>query len=424
MFPPARVVRPALVLVAVAGATVSLLLAAASPGLGGAAAALLQKVCAPGPGADCAAALSSRWAQIGPLPTAVWGFSYFSFFAFWYAAAGLPNYAGRFRHLIPVLAALVGAAVSLFLLFVLYVRLPARCHLCTLAHAANLLLVLGTVAAWPRRPTARTVGEPPVDRAPRPARGAVAAVLAISAAWTMAAGAAMAARYYYISLGLVRGAYLEAANNIDYVLWRTASSAPGDIPIRPDDPALGPPDAPHVLVVFMDFQCPHCRDFESYAPHLLDRAAGRLRIVFKHYPMWRACAPDLPPTHDTHPRACDAALAFEAARMAADSTERLFAFRRALFDPAVLASAPNLQAFAGRLGLDPARFAAGLADPAARSRIAEDVALARRLDVEGSGVMFLDGRRLPAWYISTTDPRPQIDELQTFRLWNRLLSGP
>ncbi len=56
---------------------------------------------------------------------------------------------------------------------------------------------------------------------------------------------------------------------------------------NPDGLSLGDPNAPAVIEVFEDFQCPACQFFtESIEPLILQYLveAGKARLVFRHYP--------------------------------------------------------------------------------------------------------------------------------------------
>lgn len=403
--------RILLVLVALAGAGVSLFLQSGS--LGGRAGAAFARACGSGPRFDCSSALSSRWGKIGPFPTATWGLAYFSFVALWYAIAGLPNRAGRRWHFVPLGAVCVGVVLSCYFLFVMFAVLPAACPWCIAAHALNFVLFAGTLLGWPR-------GESDGGEAARPNWRQAATVAAIGAAWLVAIVASLTAWYYWAALGAARGAYFEATNNVDYVVWRHGSARRMDVSVRGDDVIAGATRAPHTLVIFTDFECPHCAEIEGEAAKLLNRYPGRLQMVFKQYPMSRACSKELPARQDVHRFACEAARAAEAAR-ATGTPQQAWKYRQLLFQNTENFAAGPWEALAAQVGIDPSKFAAAMASPATAARVAEDVRLGRALEIDGSGAMFLDGKRLPAWRISTTEQTPRTDEMETWRLWDRLV---
>lgn len=406
-----RYLRGLLIAAALAGAAVSLFLQAAS--LAGRAGAMFSLACGAGGRFDCGSALMSRWGRIGPLPTATWGLAYFSFLSVWYIVAGLPNWNGRWRHLLPLGITVAGAIASLIFSYLLLFRLPALCPWCLAAHVLNVLLLIGTILAWPRS------GSSMIETA-RPSWARVGGVIGMSVAWGLAAAAGVAAWYYYLTAATVRGALLEAVNNPDYLVWSHDSARRVDAGVRKDDFAVGSASAPHTLAVFMDFECPHCREFEAFVPDLVRKYRGRLRVVFKHYPMSRACSTELPTAHDVHRYACEASRAAEAARRAG-SPQQAWEYRKQLFANVDSFGASPWVKLATNVGIDPTRFRAALDDPATAAWVTADVTTARTLDLAGAGALFLDGRRLPTYRVTTWDANPRTDDVQTWRMWDRLL---
>ncbi len=58
------------------------------------------------------------------------------------------------------------------------------------------------------------------------------------------------------------------------------------IPVGDDDPTRGRPDALTTVVVFGDYECPHCRRANAMlADLLLELGPDQLRIVWKHFPV-------------------------------------------------------------------------------------------------------------------------------------------
>ncbi|MFH1417755.1 MAG: vitamin K epoxide reductase family protein [Planctomycetota bacterium] len=408
--------RWGLLLLAVAGCVISLVLVHLS--LPGESPATLfgAAVCAPTDTVDCDYVLSSRWAKVGPIPTSVLGMAYFTALAVWFAVVGIPNVAGRRWHFLPLGLVSVGACASVAMLYVLVFGLPVWCTWCVAAHVANLLLFALTVLAWPRRAKVRAVG----IEAPHPSgvRGGVVVGASVVTVLLL-----LVAAYALNANAVARGyqqRYLEVTNNADYILWRYRQSPREDIPVAPDDLVIGPVDAPCLLVVFSDFQCPQCRLFHGLIERLRERRPEMLLCVFKHYPMSNHCNEHV--NQAFHFISCPAAEAAEAARSVA-SADQAYAYYLALYkNMSRLDEAPYAE-LAEQVGIDPQRFAAAVGEQAGRERVRRDIALAHALGVKGAPTVFLNGRQIPDWRIMTFDVKPRFDPDATLALWNKLLDA-
>lgn len=154
---------------------------------------------------------------------------------------------------------------------------------------------------------------------------------------------------------------------------------------QPEAPAYrqrGPADAKVTLVVFSDFQCPHCRAAVEPTQRIERLFEGRLRVVFKHKP-W-----------PSHRWAKDAAQAAECAGRAG----RFWEYHDLLFsrqqDWAKDDQAPALfSRYAKESGVDKAGFEACLRDPASLSAVDKDLADARDRWINSTPTFFINGRR-------------------------------
>ena len=149
-------------------------------------------------------------------------------------------------------------------------------------------------------------------------------------------------------------------------------------PVTSDDWARGPLDAPVTLVEYADFQCPDCQASHPVLERLLERFAGRLRFVFRHFPVV-----------SRHPLAQGAALAAEAAGRQGKfwpMHQRLFAAQGAL-------APQDLHRYAREIGLDLDRFQRDLGDPALVAKIHQGKLLGVRSGVNGTPTVFLNGAR-------------------------------
>ena len=73
-------------------------------------------------------------------------------------------------------------------------------------------------------------------------------------------------------------------------------------PVNAQDHNLGPSHAAVTVVEYGDFECPNCKQAAPAVKLLLERFAGQVRIVWRHFPL-----------EEVHPRALGAALASEVA---------------------------------------------------------------------------------------------------------------
>ncbi|MDP3968870.1 MAG: thioredoxin domain-containing protein [Nocardioides sp.] len=157
-----------------------------------------------------------------------------------------------------------------------------------------------------------------------------------------------------------------------------------DLPRRDaDDPvAKGSPDAPVVLVVYSEFQCPFCGKFaRDTAPALEERyvADGTLRIEWRDFPY-------------LGPESTTAALAGRAAA----AQDRFWEFHDAMYADQLPPNsggldADHVEAVARDLGLDVERFRDDMAAGRTRDLVADDFEEGRQIGVTGTPSFVING---------------------------------
>lgn len=159
--------------------------------------------------------------------------------------------------------------------------------------------------------------------------------------------------------------------------WRPPrDTAAKEIPVG-GSPFQGNADAGVTLVEFTDLECPYCAQIAPVLDSVVKAYPNDVKVVFKHFPL------------SFHPKARAAA----AAAIAAGNQGRFFEFRyrvaphfRVLGDSLYLAVAEELK-------LDLARFKKEMAlSPEVNRRIDEDMELGRKVGVEGTPTIFVNGR--------------------------------
>lgn len=143
-----------------------------------------------------------------------------------------------------------------------------------------------------------------------------------------------------------------------------------------DSPSRGPEDAKVTIVVWSDFECPHCRMVMPILDRVVAANVKQVRLVHKFYPL------------KSHSRAEPAARAAIAAKNQGhywEMEDLLFKNQQRLTDA-------DLDQYAGSLKLDMRRFHSDLQAPATSDALARDRAEADRLGLTGTPFIFINGR--------------------------------
>ena len=145
-----------------------------------------------------------------------------------------------------------------------------------------------------------------------------------------------------------------------------------------DSPALGPADAPVTIVEFADFECPSCAGMNKLLRVLEQRFSGKLRLVFKHYPI------------SYHPFADSAARASFAAQVQG----KFWQMHPILFEGQKDLSDSDLERYAAEVGLDLVRFRRDMASDEAKQRVELDKRQGTGLGVHATPTLFINGREV------------------------------
>ncbi len=135
------------------------------------------------------------------------------------------------------------------------------------------------------------------------------------------------------------------------------------VPVHPDDAVMGPADAKVTVVEYADFQCGYCKKLFYALQTVKARYKGRVRFVFKHFPMSTLCNPHL--KNNKHRYACNAALAAECARRQG----RFWSMHDLLFKNQHKLKGPDLRWYAKQVGLDMDKYTACMRAPEPRQNL-------------------------------------------------------
>ena len=148
------------------------------------------------------------------------------------------------------------------------------------------------------------------------------------------------------------------------------------VPVNASDHYLGPSHATVTLVEYGDFECPNCKQAAPAIKLLLERHAGRVRLVWRNFPL-----------EEVHPHALDAALAAEAAA----GQGKFWQMHDLLLANQQHLKRSHLRGYAQSLELDLTRFDADMADALYLQRVREDIDSGRASGVRSTPGMFFNG---------------------------------
>lgn len=148
-------------------------------------------------------------------------------------------------------------------------------------------------------------------------------------------------------------------------------------PVSEADHAFGPHDAAVTIVEYGDFECPNCKQAAPALKLLLERFAGRVCLVYRHFPL-----------EEVHPHALLAAEAAEAAAVQG----AFWKMHDLLFANQGRLQQPRLHDYAAQLGLDLKRYNSEMAGHVHAARVREHEATGRDSGVRGTPGIFLNGK--------------------------------
>jgi protein-disulfide isomerase/uncharacterized membrane protein len=164
-----------------------------------------------------------------------------------------------------------------------------------------------------------------------------------------------------------------------------------DIPIDPRWPVWGNPDAKVTIVEFSEYQCPFCRLSAFEVKPYLTEFRRDIRYYFVNYPLDNSCNDLL--QRPMHPIACEASRAGLCAQERGD----FWGFHDELFRNQRQLSESKILDIAAERGWDRDEFSRCMESAEMDGRVRSDVAVGRKIYIEGTPSIFLDGRKLKYW---------------------------
>jgi protein-disulfide isomerase len=177
-------------------------------------------------------------------------------------------------------------------------------------------------------------------------------------------------------LGMLKEDYNVEEISAAYVA-RYAAAKGLEIPVD-GAPRLGAAEPAITVVVFSDFECPHCAKTGRALERLAREYPEHVAVVYKHYP--------LPSIHPTSELAARAGIAAHMQEKFWPMHDTLFSAQGSPIDR------ERILIMALGLGMDQDRFEKDMASAEATSTIEADRRLGKELGVDGTPALFVNGR--------------------------------
>lgn len=340
---------------------------------------------------NCTQAYLSPYGSLFGVPVALFGVFFFTLVLLLVGVAGRDGSPARDAVPAYVFAiSTVGLAFILYLGWASYVQLKTFCMLCAATYVSVIAIFItsGGATTFPMTTLPR--------RIPRDVRAFVSSPIALVLALLFVGGA-----------GTVIASFpAEAARQAPPPLTPLNDQQRAEIAkwwdVQPKLESPIPMDGAKVMVViFSDFQCPHCRAaHEAYKPLVAKYANSGVRFVLKHFPLEGECNPYAP--NGGHSAACESAAAVVLARQTGKA-EKMTDW---LFDNQDKLTPSGVRVAAHDIGGVP-DFNGAYAD--ALKEVRADANLGGVIGVQSTPTIVLDNRKLPAGVVDPSALDALID---------------
>lgn len=154
--------------------------------------------------------------------------------------------------------------------------------------------------------------------------------------------------------------------------------------ILPGDHYQGKLDAPVQMIVYSDFECPVCLDYENSVKQVKESFGDKIVIAFRHYPL------------SYHANAQEAAQASECAGEQGKFWEMHDMLFKNNLDQAL--SREQFEQDAKDIGLDVQKFSQCLVEEKYKEKVYTDMIEGKTFGVSGTPSTFINGQYLPGAY--------------------------
>lgn len=144
-------------------------------------------------------------------------------------------------------------------------------------------------------------------------------------------------------------------------------------------PVRGEENAAVTLVVFDDFECPYCARTVPLLKQVMEKYAGKVKLVFKNFPL------------SIHRNSRNAALT----ALAAARQGKFWEMHDILYENFNRLNPKKIDDLAAQIGLDMEQLKKDRSDPKLTAMINRDINEGNSIGVRGTPTIYIDGRLLP-----------------------------
>ena len=145
-----------------------------------------------------------------------------------------------------------------------------------------------------------------------------------------------------------------------------------------DGEATGSAQARLTLTEFSDFFCPACKTAEPYISQILDKHAGKIKFIYRHFPL------------PQHPLAFKAAQAAQAAALQG----KFWEYKKEIFANQENLQESSFEAIAEHLQLELERFRHDLNSEETLKKVQQDLSDAKTLNLNSTPSFFINGEKI------------------------------
>lgn len=169
-------------------------------------------------------------------------------------------------------------------------------------------------------------------------------------------------------------------------------------------PSKGGANAPVQVVEYFDYLCPFCRQLSAALDAFLPQAGNRIVVYYKNYPLDQACNSQMKQT--VHAGACWLAMG----GICAGYQGKFAAYQGKVMSTESHNPGPaDVVRMGTEAGLNATALEACINDPKTKQRLTAEIDEARRVGVQATPTLFINGKKLPRLqdFVPTVDKEAQ-----------------